>query len=178
MGSEPKVIEKGFKWEIEVIRLYNEGLRIRDIADKVESSVSVIAREVTKLIGKENYAKRKFIYDDYLKVNDEIKAGKLQVSSSLDIDISLNKLRNNLIKTLRKNGDLTRMDISELIGRKNYTLLLKHDKEWMEKILPPRKTLLNWEQIDIEICEKISRLGKEIYNSNPARRIKRYTIPK
>lgn len=53
---------------------------------------------------------------------------------------------------------------------------MKHDRKWMEQTLPLTKIgqdYVNWESVDKELSEKIIEALKQVYASNPSKRVQK-----
>lgn len=156
-----RVITKGFLWEEELMRLYNNGLGVKEIANKLGTHQIIVNNQLRTAVAK----------------NEVLKA-KNEVSVTINLDEKLLIRRQKVLDVMTNNPGINRRKINNMIHY-DYQWLLKYDKEWMDSVLPPSrrgKRKLSLKYVDIELNESIKRAAEKLYLSNPPRRIVKTTI--
>jgi hypothetical protein len=60
----------------------------------------------------------------------------------------------------------------------SYHWLKKHDTYWLESHLPPSRSIVrfSWQEVDLELSERVKKVAKELIKSNPNTRVGKYAI--
>ncbi|WP_416829295.1 TnsD family Tn7-like transposition protein [Ectobacillus polymachus] len=165
----------GFLWESKVQELYNNGYKVKEIADLTGSPKRTIRECLNKFKNDffEDTSSPKKLIDDLEKT--EIFRGLIEVAASCE-EGAKKSYRDKIINYLQKShGNLTRMDVRK-IAPKEYLWILKNDKKWLKEILPPVRHIQNYELIDVELKFKVRKAAEMVLASNPSFRIRKYNI--
>jgi hypothetical protein len=174
--NSPKLMEMGDLFEEILIDYYNQGIDNREIAKRIGIHEKRVQYNLLKLIKKEDYIKRKKVSIECIRAYQEIESGNKQISVDLEIKDIQDNYRGKIKGLLENFKVLSRMEIRQMVGETIYNWLMKNDRAWIENKLPKRQVSLDWSMIDIDLAKKIEKVAKEIYESNPARRIRANTI--
>ncbi|WP_187442195.1 TnsD family Tn7-like transposition protein [Sutcliffiella horikoshii] len=101
--------------------------------------------------------------------------GKLNNRKSFQIN--LEKYRLKLLDFLKDNKDLMRSEIRKNC-KSSYDWLKKNDSAWLERLLPPSKSIdrFDWNEIDQNLAQRVKIVSSQLINSNPNTRVARYSI--
>lgn len=189
--STIQIISMGLKWEKELIDMYNDGKSFYSMSQTLKNTKFIIKRFLKEMLGEEKFTKREKVYigDITFSYFKNIEKNKLfyehivtpkdflsEACTTIDNNI-VSEYRKEILNCIQLDIDkiLTRTDVKKCVGQKVYGMLLKYDREWMEKILPPKKSL-NWEKIDKVLSEELEVVAISLYQRGITKRIKKYTI--
>ncbi|CEG25319.1 TnsD family Tn7-like transposition protein [Bacillus sp. B-jedd] len=161
----------GDVWKDTLIELYNNGFSQIEIARELNVNRSTVKKYIQK-IGTE-----KFREPNHNPMVDNI--SRKTPSSSRKLSDDEYKELKLIIKELCKDKSLTRINISDIVGPKKYRAMLRMEPEWMNEVLPEKVHKFvekDWQSIDLILADVIERKAKELYKSNPTRRITKYLI--
>ncbi|WP_083835601.1 TnsD family Tn7-like transposition protein [Paenibacillus dendritiformis] len=98
-----------------------------------------------------------------------------EISAAARGEEKVNNFRNTISGLIRSVN--TRKEV-RLKATKEYNYLFKHDRQWMEEHLPPRKYIkrIDCGKVDDELSVIIEETAKSFYASDPPTQIKRYSI--
>ncbi|NBD25544.1 TnsD family Tn7-like transposition protein [Paenibacillus glycinis] len=168
-----KIINKGELWNREVLELYFQGLNNKEIAKKAHSNQAVIRNALVRLLG-QDYKQKQSIENLKDVIGDIIDA----TNSIANSEELITKSRKKLMDILKVSPNLTRHQIYKAL-KGHYSILMKHDYEWLNDILPNKKApsnKLDLELIDKELSEKVQAAAELLYLKNPSTQIKRFSI--
>ncbi|MFD1780817.1 TnsD family Tn7-like transposition protein [Fredinandcohnia salidurans] len=94
-----------------------------------------------------------------------------------NFQLNREKYRSILLKVIRGNRELMRSEIKKKC-KTAYIWLKKNDQEWLEKQLPPSKSIIkfDWNEVDQVLAQRVKKVSAELIESNPNKRVARYTI--
>ncbi|MDQ0871358.1 putative RNA-binding Zn-ribbon protein involved in translation (DUF1610 family) [Paenibacillus sp. V4I3] len=154
--------DMGFLWKNTVDKLYSSGHSITQIIEVVQSKRHTISKHLD--------TKHKSLYIKFNRFSEDYEQKKIDL------------LKQDLVKLLDLQKGLNRKQIRESLGHRGYNLLMKHEKIWMELILPSRKdrkdrpNQLNFDSLDNELLIKVQNLHHTILIENPMRSISKHSI--
>ena len=89
------------------------------------------------------------------------------------------RYREQVIYLLNQSQELSRTELKQ-IKPVPYNWLSKYDQVWFNKHMPQVKkggnATLNFKQIDLELCNKVRAIAKDVYHEDPSKQIKPYTL--
>lgn len=163
----------GYKWIKEVLNLYLEGEPVNKIAVKVGASEFGVARNLKRIFGQSNTLK-----NEYREAAIEIANTYLEMAPSNDFEEKRKKCRNQIIKTLKENPNLTRTDLYQKMFYV-YQWLKTNDEKWLGENTPSIKrrgnNKIDLHEFDKTLTMKINGISKELYKSYPYQ-IKKHKI--
>lgn len=165
------IIDYGGVWKKKLIELYSNGFSQSGIARELNVDKSTVKKHIEKI-------RIEKFEESTNNSKKEIKSSKTPPLIRKLSDEEYKKLK-SIIKELCKNHTITRTKISEIVGPKKYRAMFHMDPEWMNAVLPKIKfnfTEKDWKTIDLTLADEVERHAKELYESNPTRRITKYLI--
>lgn len=112
--------------------------------------------------------------EDLFKCNEVI--GRKRVGNKHKPRLNKDEMRNKWIDIVKDNPSASRTELKE-VGKGNYTWLYRHDRDWLQKTLPPlkiktgQKSFVDWKKRD-EVCLEKSKIAVEEilkYEGKPVR---------
>ncbi|NQX71811.1 TniQ family protein [Paenibacillus alba] len=174
VGRKPVITYRGDHWNKTILKLYSEGMRLKEISEKLGITMTNTHLSIERLTG--------LILDrETDKDAARAKAHHILENDSISIKaaekISLKEHRERILSIINEEPYLSRLAISKK-ARTSYSRLMKIDREWMENSLPQvkRSTSLDFDILDKEFTTKVKQVCEQLYNSNPRNRIKRNTV--
>jgi transposase-like protein len=170
--------ERGFLWKEKVQELYKSGYGIKQIANFTGTPLSTINDYLR------TYKKQMVSFEDE-KINknnngtstliEELYCGSREVSASKEIDIK--KIhREKILSLLKSQKGLKRTNVRD-IAQSTYLWILRNDKKWFDKVLPPvKQTSLDFKSLDLYLKTQVRNTAQLLIASNPSTRIKQYSI--
>lgn len=169
------VLTMGPLWHSTVLELHSSGLSNNAIAKRLKTSPTQIKRSLNR--HKEPASDTRILqslemlWASSMDNNDE-------VAATSEVTTLLTENRKKILAIMRENSDISR---TELAKRYNhlYHKMLKNDRDWMEKNLPPSKKnriRKDWAKLDLEYSKILAAAADDLYRSNPAEQIRKYTI--
>ncbi|MCP1311552.1 TnsD family transposase [Paenibacillus tyrfis] len=154
----------GDLWMKKLVELADSGLTKDEIAAELQTS-DVSVRKYLMIISNQRENKNL----KFSRYTEEVFEQRLQDRRSL------------LEKTLWSLGDKTsRPDIRNEMGEHYYDWLMKHDRQWLETKLPPRKPNLSkycdYDAIDMEMLRKLRKAKSDLLAENITCRITKSRI--
>lgn len=168
-----KVMKLGHLWEAELIKLIKDNLSLNQIEKKLGTSQNTIKKHAAEL-GLNDYLNK---HCKYSNITGD-KSNKQKVKE-LNKQRKIKQYRKQWVDLRKENPKATITQLREMnITAQDY--LYRHDREWLYKNYPEKtkrtegNKLVNWEQRDLEILEKVKVAVEEI--ENEACRPKKITI--
>jgi predicted RNA-binding Zn-ribbon protein involved in translation (DUF1610 family) len=179
---------RGKVWETSLVQLRNSGLAWADIAKIFEITPRSAEKSFYQILKAERVIYKSNLAQDETNVQvafSEILQGAEEIATSQHIvyDACLKSKRERLLQVISQYPDLFRSEIHKK-NPKNYEWLKKHDKGWLEEVLPPPKThshprigtRLDWAQVDRQLSLKVEEEARILYRLSPNGRIRPYSI--
>lgn len=87
--------------------------------------------------------------------------------------------KRQILYALQENKDISRAELRQRTY-KHYAWLQRHDREWLDSVLPSLHRIgfkeIDWNLIDRETEKIVKKVAKELYDENPRKQLKNYTI--
>lgn len=168
------VLTMGHLYLSTLLELRDRGLNNNQIAKRLKTSPTQIQRALTRY--EEPSSDTRILQSlRILAVNGDSNA---EVAAASEDEGQVNENREKIKNILFKYTGITRTQIAKKHSHL-YHKMLKHDREWMEEVLPPSKKnniRVDWNKLDKEHSELICEASDAVYISNPPEQIKKYTI--
>jgi hypothetical protein len=169
------VLTMGPLWHSTVFDLHSSGLSNSAIAKRLKTSPTQIKLALNRL--KEPPSDTRIAQSLEMLWGSSIDSNS-EVSAASECSPFLTKNREKMLAVLKENSGLSR---TELAKKYNHLFhkMLKNDRDWMEEHLPPSKKnhiRKNWAKLDIDYSKILAEAADDLYRSNPAEQIKKYTI--
>lgn len=168
--DEIRVIFRGNLWDKAIKEMQQRGYMIREIAEVLNTSPHIVKKSLVESKKKHN------LEDKSLK---EIKLSLYETAVTTSSSFSIKEqYRNKIISLVKENANLIRTHATKL-APKEYRWLLKNDSKWLYDVLPPKERNLSEKELiimDEELRAKVRKIASIVFESNPSRQIKRFTI--
>lgn len=169
----------GHMWITRMAELREKGYTQKMIAEKLKVNPLTVSKYIKKMEDI-NYEEFDIPYSTMRKTEDpaiifELLAANKEISAAARVKEKVNDSRDTISRLIPSVH--TRKEI-QLIATKEYNYLIKHDRQWMEEQLPPRKYIkrIDCEKVDDELSVIIEQTAKSVYGSDPPTQIKQYSI--
>ncbi|MCA1321978.1 TnsD family transposase [Bacillus tianshenii] len=195
--GEYKTVSFGKLWENELVYKYKNTYSLRETATYCRVGEAVARRYLLKLSPEYKMKKAKKFFstervEEIINVYKEtksirrtsriLKVNRNTLKSYIPKDLlnnttyffednqeKINSYKEKIINTINTLENPLRMDIRNAVGQEIYKFLMKEEKDWMEEVLPSKKTnLRNWAIIDNkisnEIIDTVSKLNEDVPN--------------
>lgn len=106
--------------------------------------------------------------DEMIKFNEDTCFNKIIHKKSDKRKYDLEQRKIQWLEIIKNNPNKSRVELAEISPRiRNY--IYKYDREWYYKVTPKNnkkvgKQLINWEEKDEEMCEKVKTVVEKLYN--------------
>lgn len=150
-----------------IVDLRMSGKKIKEIAELLYCSTKTISAILKKGANRSGH-------DIAAK---EIELAMSETAVSIENLLKKERYRKKVLEIIKNNPGLKRYDIC-LKSKSAYYWLKKYDSHWLESHLPPPRSIVrfSWEEVDLELSERVKKVAKELINSNPNTRVGKYAI--
>jgi transposase-like protein len=166
-----RILDYGSVWKDKLLELYKKGARQSEIARELNVDRSTVKKYINNIKLENSDSSNRNIIDKKINKNPSFTKGKLNIEEYQELKAEIVKLS--------KDNSLIRSMISEIVGPKKYGLVMRTEPKWMDEILPKKVPYFrekDWPSIDLNLAEVLESKAKELYQTNPSRRITKYLI--
>lgn len=168
------VLTMGHLYHSALLGLHNSGLNNNQIAKRLNTSCGQIHKALTRI--KEPSTDTRIRQS--LSMLDTIGDSNAEIAATSEVVKQFDENRKRIMSVLNDHTGITRSQVAKKHSHL-YSKMLKYDREWMEKVLPPSekgKSRVDWNKLDKGYCKLIFQASDALYNSNPTEQIKKHTI--
>lgn len=176
--TKRRIVAMGWLWEETLAELHQQGLSMSQISKQMKTTYRHVEIGLNRLRGSDkSHLDNVAQHAEGSRAAEELAAGLAETAASIDPNSRLGIHRHRVMSLLQSNPDLMRQDISKL-AQGAYAWLMKHDRQWLDQILP-RKAYgpkLDWDQIDEDLKVKVNLAAYRLVAQDHLKRITRSTI--